>query len=135
VLPSNPVLKRSFFKSREHKTQVEFFNLLSRVNHPAVALTVAIPNQAIALLTKVVAVHFKHEGVKAGFPDTVAFYPSPHRSGLLIIEFKKPGDAPRANQLLMLKLLAEAGHNCYVCDEERAAFGLWCEHYGIKVSF
>ena len=131
--------RRSSFLSRnplsEHSIQEEFFSLLSRVNHPAVPISVAIPNQALALLTKFVRIWFKAEGVKKDFPDTVFFYPSPHRSGLLIIEFKKPGEEPRPGQIKMLKLLAAAGHNCYVCDEARAAFGLWCDHYGIKVSF
>ena len=131
-----PRRKRSFLASHpksEHRQQEHFFARLTRVNHPAVLLTVAIPLQALALLSKAAASHFWREGARAGWPDVLCAFPSPVTGGCLFIEFKKPGESPRPNQRTILEALAAQGHTVAVCESAEEAFVLWCEHLGIDL--
>jgi hypothetical protein len=125
--------KKSFLstaKDSEHTTQAHFFAMLSRVNHPAVAITVAVPNQALALLTKTARFHFAREGCRGGVPDVMCLHPGID-GGCLFIEFKKPGEGARPNQIEWMKNLAAVGHTCFICDDAKAAVAHWKQHLGI----
>lgn len=129
------LVRRAFLAKHpksEHFQQERFFALLSRVNHPAVFLTFAIPNQALALLTTPARVHFSKEGCKAGVPDVLCAYPSSGKSGLWI-EFKKPGETPRENQQQFIDALVAAGYQVLVAFTAEEAFRVWCEYLGIRL--
>jgi hypothetical protein len=127
--------RRSFLAnnlSSEHFQQARFFAKLSQVNHPAVALTFAIPNQALALLTKTAAIHFSKEGCKAGVPDVLCAVPAQGKASLWI-EFKKPGESPRASQREFIGRLEAAGNEVFVAFTAEEAFRVWCRYLGIEV--
>ena len=133
-----PRRKRRFLASHpksEHRQQELFFARLTRVNHPAVALTWAVPNQAVALLSQPARVHFWREGVRAGVPDVECAYRSPVTGACLYIELKKPGESPRKEQRAILEALAAQGHTVAVCESAAEAFALWCRHVGIDLSW
>lgn len=124
-------------KDYEHLEQVAFFARLSWVNHPAVKLTFAVPNQAVAKYKSIKArMRFVREGVKGGVADVVCLHPSwDGRYHGLVIENKRPGEKPRADQKEFLEAAVEAGHNVFVCFSAKQAFQVWCEHLGLNLTY
>ncbi len=119
----------------EHLEQVAFFNLLSRVNHPAAFLAYAVPNQAVAKFkSKAMRVRFWAEGVRGGIPDLHIAYPSQGFHGLWI-EMKRPGEKPRPEQVAWHERLREAGHKVEVCFSCKEAFKIFCDYLDMDPVF
>lgn len=128
--PAVPGLGRDY----EHYEQEAFFDYLSRVNHPAVEMTFAVPNQAVALLTKSKGIWFWKEGVRAGVPDLFVDQPMPGFHGLRI-EMKRPGEKPTDKQLVWHERLRARGYRVEVCFSAVEALKVWCDYLGLHVTF
>jgi hypothetical protein len=118
----------------EHLEQVRFFNLLSNLNHPAVEMTFAVPNQAVALLRKTKRVWFSAEGVKAGAPDIYVDFPVHPFHGLRM-EMKRPGERPTPAQLAWHARLRQQGFFVVVCFSAQQAFRAWLDYLGYEAEF
>jgi hypothetical protein len=115
----------------EHREQTTFFNLLSRVNHPAALVTFAIPNQAVAKFrSKAMRIRFWKEGVRAGVPDIFVSYPMAPFHGLYI-ENKTPGEKPSKEQVAWHERLRAAGYRVEVCFSARQQFEVFCDYLDI----
>jgi hypothetical protein len=119
----------------EHLEQVRFFNLLSNVNHPAARLAFAVPNQAVAKFrSKAARVRFWKEGVRAGAPDVLVLWPIGERHGLAL-EFKRPGENPRPEQVEFLERLDAAGYQTAVVFSAKQAFQTLLEYLEVEVNW
>ena len=119
----------------EHLEQAAFFARLTWVNHPAVLLTFAVPNQAVAKFkSKAMRLRFWKEGVKGGVADWVCLHPGKEFRSL-VVEMKRPGEEPRSDQTLFLEAAALAGNNVFVCFSAEQAFRVWCDHLGLDLEF
>lgn len=115
----------------EHSLQVAFFAAISYYDHPAVPLTLAVPNQAVAMLRSVAArTAFGKEGVRAGVPDILCLFPSRGFHGLAI-EMKKPGGVLSQAQREFLNRLHRSGYSAGVCYSTEDALAVWKRYLGI----
>lgn len=116
----------------EHKEQSRFFALLSHVNHPAVQLTFAVPNQAIGLKGWGSRKRYTTEGVRRGIADILCLHPGPS-APFLAMEFKRPGGKVSPHQKEFLQRVKAAGGNAFVVYSAQQAFDTWLNHLGMKV--
>lgn len=115
----------------EHSIQSRFIQGLERIPHPAVRLTYAIVNQAVGGRYARQA-YFAAEGLRAGLPDLHLPYPTRQHPGLWI-EFKRPGERPRPNQLSWHEALRSCGHRVEVCHSAEEGWRVVCEYLGVAL--
>lgn len=122
-------------KDYEHLEQARFFSLLSHVNHPAAKLTFAIPNQAVARLRgKTSRLRFWREGVRGGVSDVLCLHPGDTHP-FLAMEFKRPGEKPRKDQVEFLNACKKAGGVAAVVYHAQEAFACWLDYLGMDARF
>lgn len=72
--------------------------------------------------------------MRGGVPDLHCAYPSQGLNGLWI-EMKRPGEAPRPEQLTWHERLRAAGHRVEVCHSAKEAFAVFCDYLDMDPIF
>lgn len=102
----------------EHQIQAQFVRMVNQIPDRCLLTSFAIPNAGKRSFA--VAAMLKAEGFRKGMPDWCLPVPrGPYNA--LWIEFKKPGEKARPEQIGLHDLLKAEGGSVWVCTSADAA--------------
>ena len=113
----------------EHEIQSAFFKMIDATGHPAARRTIAVVNGACGGSMRRI-VFFMAEGLRPGAADVLILHAG-RGAHYAAIEFKKPGEVPRPNQVAFLQDVVVAGGAAEVFTDAEAAFRWWAWYVGL----